>query len=53
MKYVITTSSTCMTEYVVDAPDQETAEEFYKDGNFEDSRETDFLDEEVLSIEKQ
>ena len=52
MKFKITTSSTCITEYIVDAPDQDTAEEFYHDGNYGDSKDVDFQDEEVLTIEE-
>lgn len=52
MKFKITTSCTAISEYTVEAPDQETAEEFYMDGNFTDEKITDYHDEEVLTIEE-
>jgi len=52
MKFKIVTSCTAITEYIVEAPDQETAEEFYHDGNFTDEKITDYQDEQVESIEE-
>jgi len=51
-KFKVTTRSTCITEYIVEALDQETAEEFYADGAYVAEQEVDYQNEEVLTIEE-
>lgn len=51
MKFKITTTSTCITEYIVEASNEENAIKEYLNGDFLNKNLVNFYDEEITSIE--
>ena len=51
MKIKITTKSTCITEYIVEADSEENAIKEYLNGDFLNKNLVNFYDEEMTNIE--
>lgn len=50
--FIVTTSSTCISEYKVKAKNKKQAEEMFYEGNYEEAKELDYHDEIVLEVEE-
>lgn len=50
-KFLITTSSTAISEYVVEAENALTASEKFSEGYFESEKVIDYQDEDILSVD--
>lgn len=51
-EYRITTTSTCYTNYIVKAKNEQKAEEEFFNGNFESEDITDYADENIIEIKE-